>query len=65
MPARIPSYRLHKPAGQAVVTLAAGTTTSAGTAPPESRRKYDRLVAEWLADRARRTAAPPPAARPA
>jgi hypothetical protein len=49
---RIPTYGLHKPSGQAIVTL-----------PPEymvmylgpygsveSRRHYDRIIAEWLAN---------------
>lgn len=46
---RIPSYRLHKPSGLAVVTLA-GEDHYLGThGTPESRESYDRKVAEWLA----------------
>lgn len=45
---RIPSYRLHKPSGHAVVTLS-GTDQYLGPFnSPESRAKYDRVVAEWL-----------------
>src|SRR5258708_5971840 len=61
MPARVPSYRLHKPTGQAVVTLK-GTDHYLGKhGTPESRRFYDRLLAEYLATRAGKTsvAAPP------
>lgn len=45
---RTPSYRLHKPSGQAVVTIA-GRDVYLGThGSPESRAEYDRLLAEWL-----------------
>lgn len=55
-PVRIPSYRRHKPSGQAVVTLAGrdvylGEWKSAG-----SRRQYERLLAEWLATGSSRAA---------
>jgi integrase len=47
---RIPSYRLHKSTGQAVVTLA-GRDHYLGThGSPESREKYQRLLAEYLAN---------------
>jgi len=53
MPARIPTYRHHKPSGQAVVTLS-GTDHYLGPhGSPESRQAYDRLVAEWLVSRQR------------
>ncbi len=46
---RIPKYSLHKVSGQAVVRLN-GTDHYFGMYDsPESRAKYDRLVAEWLA----------------
>src|SRR5690242_15562521 len=62
MPARIPSYRLHKPTGQAVVTLNGKDHYLGRHGTPESRRLYDRLLAEYLATRARQTsAAAPPA----
>src|SRR4051794_36840631 len=54
---RNPSYRRHKPSGQAVVTLNGedvylGTFGSAG-----SRREYDRVIADWLARGRERPAA--------
>jgi integrase len=55
MSARIPSYRLHKPSGQAVVTLAGRDHYLGRHGSPESRREYERLVAEWLVDRHRPT----------
>jgi len=45
---RIPSYRLHKPTGQAVVTLDGHDNYLGKHDTPESRQKYDRIVAEWL-----------------
>src|SRR6476646_5776851 len=56
MPSRhkLPSYRLHKQSGQAVVTLSDGTggrrdilLGKHGT--PESRAEYVRVLAEWEA----------------
>lgn len=45
---RTPTYRLHKPSGRAVVTLN-GTDFYLGKyGSPESRERYDQLVAEWL-----------------
>jgi len=48
---QVPSYRLHKQSGQAIVTLDGrdhllGTFNSAA-----SKRAYQRLTAEWLANR--------------
>ena len=59
MSARTPQYRLHKPTGQAVVTLSGkdfylgrfGSATSKGY-------EYDRIVGEWLANGRRLPAAP-------
>jgi integrase len=46
---RIPSLRLHRPSGQAVVTLA-GTDRYLGRfGSAEAKQAYDRLVGEWLA----------------
>ena len=46
--ARIPSYRLHRASGCAVVTLN-GKDVYLGThGSPESRAAYQRAVAEWL-----------------
>jgi hypothetical protein len=49
VPARTPSYRLHKPSGQAVVTLDGRDIYLGKFRSPASRAEYDRLVAEWLA----------------
>jgi integrase len=50
MPARTPSYRLHRPSGQAVVTLNGRDIYLGKHGMPESRAEYDRLLAEWLAN---------------
>jgi hypothetical protein len=47
-PQRIPSYRHHKPSGQAVVTLN-GKDFYLGLWQSEvSKAEYERLVGEWL-----------------
>lgn len=51
---RTPSYRLHKPTGQAVVTLNGRDTSLGKHNTPESRAAYDRLIAEWLVNGRRR-----------
>ena len=51
MPARslrTPTYRLHKPTGQAVVTLNGRDLYLGKHGTLESRSEYDRLLAEWL-----------------
>src|SRR4051812_17068228 len=45
---RTPSYRLHRPSGQAVVTLDSRDIYLGRYNSPESRAEYDRLIAEWL-----------------
>lgn len=45
---RTPSYRLHKPTGRAVVTLAGRDVYLGKYGSEASRLEYDRLVAEWL-----------------
>lgn len=51
-PRKVPSYRLHKASGQAVVVLN-GTSIYLGPFDsPESRARYDRVVARYLTDRA-------------
>src|SRR5690242_11069421 len=45
---RTPSYRLHKPTRQAVVTLNGRDFYLGRHGSPESRAEYDRLIAEWL-----------------
>src|SRR4051794_2631492 len=47
---RTPSYRLHKPTGQSVVTLSGRDIYLGRHGTPESRAEYDRLIAEWLAN---------------
>jgi len=47
---RIPSYRLHKPSGQAVVTLNGKDFYLGKYDTPESRAEYERMLAEWLAN---------------
>src|SRR4051794_38005163 len=42
-------YRLHKPTGQAVVTVGGRDFYLGRHGSPQSRAEYDRLVAEWLA----------------
>lgn len=46
---RIPKYRLNKTSGRAVVTLNGVDHWLGKYDSPESREKYDRLLAEWLA----------------
>ena len=45
---RVPSYRLHKPTGLAVVTIGGRDVYLGKHDSPESRAEYDRLIAEWL-----------------
>ena len=47
---RLPSYRLHKPTGLAVVTIAGRDVYLGRHDTTESRAEYDRLIAEWLAN---------------
>lgn len=47
---RTPSYRLHKPSGQAVVTLNGRDVYLGKYGTGESRIEYDRVVSEWLAN---------------
>ncbi len=46
---RLPSYRLHKPSGLAVVSIGGRDVYLGKFGTPESRAEYDRLMAEWLA----------------
>src|SRR5438270_12142080 len=54
---RTPSYRHHKPSGQAVVRLDGRDVYLGRHGTQESRAEYDRIVAEWLTN-GRRLAAP-------
>ncbi|MBP7935844.1 MAG: hypothetical protein KA354_14455 [Phycisphaerae bacterium] len=49
MPANNPSYRHHKPSGQAIVTIDGKDFYLRPYDTPESQSKYDRLIAMWLA----------------
>jgi integrase len=44
---RIPSYRLHKPSGQAIVTIGGRMFYLGRYGSVESRSEYGRVVAEW------------------
>lgn len=57
---RIPSYRLHKPSGLAVVRLDGVDHYLGAHGTPASRELYERLVAEWLLNRKQRLPAPQP-----
>jgi len=46
---RIPSYRLHRASGQAIVTLSGRDHYLGVHGTAESHAEYERLVAEWLA----------------
>lgn len=45
---KVPSYRRHKPTGQAVVTLNGKDIYLGSHGTKASRREYDRLIGEWL-----------------
>jgi integrase len=47
---RIPSYRLHKASGQAVVVLNGMSVYLGKWNTPMSRVEYERVIAEWLAN---------------
>ena len=47
---RIPSYRLHKPSGRAVVTINGKDIYLGVYESPESQAAYKREIAEWLAN---------------
>jgi integrase len=64
-PRKIPSYRLHKPTGQAVVRLDGHDYYLGKHGTEASHKAYDRLIGEWLATGLRRMptpATPAPAA---
>ncbi len=55
---RVPSYRLHKPTGQAVVTLNGKDHYLGRHGTAASKEQYSRLIQEWLA-RGQQTAPEP------
>ena len=58
---KVPTYRLHRASGQAIVTLD-GVDHYLGThGDPAGKLKYDRLIAEWLANGRRSSPVPSPA----
>src|SRR5687768_16967441 len=46
---KIPSYRLHRPSGRAVVTLHGKDVYLGAHGSPASHTEYKRVIAEWLA----------------
>ena len=48
--ARVPSYRLHKPTGQAVVSLNGRDIYLGRHNSKHSRAEYNRLIGEWIAN---------------
>lgn len=58
MPAKIPSYGLHKPSGQARVYLNGRHVYLGPHGSPGSREKYARLIAEHLAGPSVATSSP-------
>lgn len=60
---RVPSYRLHKPTGQALVCLSGRRIYLGKHNTPESKERYRKLVAEWLA--AGSVVPPPTVGKPA
>ena len=46
---KLPSYRRHRPSGQAVVTLGGRDHYLGRHGTPESKTRYEQLIAEWLA----------------
>lgn len=49
-PQKIPSYRLHRASGQAIVTLSGKDIYLGRHDTPASHRKYEQVVSEWLAN---------------
>lgn len=48
MTPRTPSYRLHRPTGQAVATLSGRDFYPGEHGSESSKAEYDRRIAEWL-----------------
>ena len=46
---KVPSYRLHKATGQAIVTIRGKMFYLGRFGSVESRAEYNRIIAEWLA----------------
>ena len=59
----VPSYRLHKASGQAIVTLDGATVYLGAHDSRESRDKYRQVIGEWIAHRGERARAWPRTSR--
>jgi hypothetical protein len=46
----IPAYRYHRSSGQAVVTMGGRDTYLGDYGTADSKREYNRLIAEWIAN---------------
>lgn len=62
---KIPSYRRHKPTGQAVVTLNGKDIYLGKYELDSSRRAYDQVIAQWLANHKQQPASSRTGGRPA
>jgi hypothetical protein len=62
-PDYVPSYRLHKASGQAIVTLNGHDHLLGPFGSPESRVRYHELIGEWER-RGRKPVEPPPTRQP-
>ncbi len=56
---KLPSYRLHKASGQAVITLNGKDMYLGVYGNTESKAEYDRIIAEWLVNHRQDIATPP------
>ncbi len=55
MSSRTPSYRMHRPSHQAVVTISGRDVYLGPFGSKTSKQTYDRVIAEWLANGRRLT----------
>ena len=60
----VPPYRLHKPSGQAVVTLSGKDIYLGVHGTPHSHQQYEQVIAEWLANHRQRPASSTTGATP-
>ncbi len=49
-PGNVPAYSHHRSSGQAIVRISGRDHYLGPHDSPESREKYDRLIAEWLSN---------------
>jgi len=62
---KLPSYRLHKASGQAVVTLSGVDVYLGKHDNEDSRREYERVIAQWLSNHKLQPASSTTGGRPA